>query len=212
MVDYYSTRYIDNPARRKVWMAIVDYLVRFTGRDARTIVDVGCGYGDFINNAPGKRLIAVDLNSDSKQFLKEGIEFFCSPATDLSFISSGSVDFVFTSNLLEHLTDSELDLAILEFRRILKAGGILITMQPNFYYAYREYFDDYTHKKVFSHESLVDLFLTKGFGLIAIEKRFLPFSLKSKLPKSYWLTKLYLASFYRPFAKQMLGVFKKNEE
>jgi len=212
MGDYYATRYVDNPGRRKVWMAIVGYLVRFMDRDSSTVVDVGCGYGDFINNAPGKRRIAVDLNPDSKKFLKEGIEFFCSPATDLSFISSGSVDLVFTSNLLEHLTDSELDVTILEFRRILKAGGLLITMQPNFYYAYREYFDDYTHKKIFSHESLVDLFLANGFGLIKMEKRFLPFSLKSKLPKSYWLTKLYLASFYRPFAKQMLGIFKNTGE
>jgi len=118
------------------------------------------------------------------------------------------MDLLFTSNLLEHLTDSDLDSAISEFKRVLKVGGVIITMQPNYYYAYREYFDDYTHKKVFSHESLVDWFMANGFSLVSIEKRFLPFSLKSRLPKSYWLTKLYLLSFYRPFAKQMLGVFR----
>lgn len=212
MSEYYATRYVDNPGRRKVWLAIVDYLSRFVSDDMAVIVDVGCGYGDFINNIRGKRLVAVDLNANAKKYLQDGIEFFCSPASDLSFIDASSVDLVFTSNLLEHLTDSELDVIMSEFRRILKVGGVVITMQPNFYYAYREYFDDYTHKKVFSHESLVDLFLANGFGLVAIEKRFLPFSLKSRLPKSYWLTKIYLSLFYRPFAKQMLGVFKKSAE
>jgi SAM-dependent methyltransferase len=172
------------------------------------IVDVGCGYGDFINHVQGGRLVAVDLNPDAEQYVKEGVEFYCSSATDLSFIESASMDLLFTSNLLEHLTDSDLDSAICEFKRVLKAGGVVITMQPNYYYAYREYFDDYTHKKVFSHESLVDWFMANGFSLVSIEKRFLPFSLKSRLPKSYWLTKLYLLSFYRPFAKQMLGVFR----
>lgn len=212
MSEYYATRYVDNPGRRKVWLAIVDYLSRFVGDNLEAIVDVGCGYGDFINNMHGRRLVAVDLNAGAKKYLRDSVEFFCSPASDLSFIDTATVDLVFTSNLLEHLTDSELDVVLSEFRRVLKVGGVIITMQPNFYYAYREYFDDYTHKKIFSHESLVDIFLANGFSLVAMEKKFLPFSLKSRLPKSYWLTKLYLMSFYRPFAKQMLGVFKKSAE
>jgi len=208
MGDYYTTRYAENVGRSKVWKAIVEYLSKYWKLELPKIVDVGCGYGDFINHVQGGRLVAVDLNPDAEQYVKEGVEFFCSSATDLSFIESASMDLLFTSNLLEHLTDSDLDSAICEFKRVLKAGGVVITMQPNYYYAYREYFDDYTHKKVFSHESLVDWFMANGFSLVSIEKRFLPFSLKSRLPKSYWLTKLYLLSFYRPFAKQMLGVFR----
>ncbi len=209
MGDYYATRYAENVGRSKVWKAIVEYLSKYGKFDLLKIVDVGCGYGDFINHVQGGRLVAVDLNPDAERYLKKGVEFFCSSATDLSFIDSASMDLLFTSNLLEHLTDSDLDSAMSEFKRVLKVGGVVITMQPNYYYAYREYFDDYTHKKAFSHESLVDWFLANGFSLVSIEKRFLPFSLKSRLPKSYWLTRLYLLSFYRPFAKQMLGVFRK---
>lgn len=208
MGAYYATRYAENVGRSKVWKAIVEYLSKYSELELPKIVDVGCGYGDFINHVQGARLVAVDLNPDAEKYLKEGVEFFCSSATDLSFIESASMDMLFTSNLLEHLTDSDLDSAISEFARVLKVGGIVVTMQPNYFYAYREYFDDYTHKKVFSHESLVDWFTANGFSLVSIEKRFLPFSLKSRLPKSYLLTKLYLRSFYRPFAKQMLGVFR----
>jgi SAM-dependent methyltransferase len=209
MGDYYATRYAESSGRSKVWKAIVEYLAKYINGYSLGIIDVGCGYGDFINNIQGSRLVAVDLNPNAEQYLKEGVEFFCSSATDLSFIDSASVDLLFTSNLLEHLTDLDLDAAISEFKRVLKVGGVVITMQPNFFYAYREYFDDYTHKKVFSHESLVDFFKANGFSLVSIERRFMPFSLKSRLPKSYWLTKFYLWSFYRPFAKQMLGIFRK---
>ena len=40
----------------------------------------------------------------------------------------------------------------------------------------------------------------------AVEKRFLPLTLKSALPKSYWLTKTYLHLPWRPMAGQMLVV------
>jgi hypothetical protein len=70
----------------------------------------------------------------------------------------------------------------------------------------REYWDDYTHKKAFSHVSLVDFLVANGFKIVRVEKRFIPFSLKSRLPKSYLLTKLYLMLPFRIFAKQMLVV------
>jgi hypothetical protein len=36
-----------------------------------------------------------------------------------------------------------------------------------------------------------------------------PFSFKSLLPKSYWVTKVYLSSFWRPLARQMLIVAER---
>ena len=82
-------------------------------------------------------------------------------------------------------------------------------MQPNIFYAYREYWDDYTHKKAFSHNSLCDFLASQGFIVDRVEGRFIPFSLKSRLPKSHWLTKLYLALPFRVFAKQMFVMGRK---
>lgn len=210
MSGYYATRYAPDPGRTKVWKAIVKYLEKYIGVGTGTIIDIGCGYGDFINNVEAKSKFAIDLNPDASGYLAEGITFNATKVTDLSCMPTHSVDVAFSSNLLEHLSDAELAEAAAEFKRILKPNGLFITMQPNFYYAYREYFDDFTHKKVFSHESLVDFFSSSGFELVNMEKKFVPFSLKSRLPKSYFLTKLYLMSFYRPFAKQMLGVFRNR--
>lgn len=212
MASYYTTRYTPDPGRTKVWKAIINYLKKYTGPSCGSVVDIGCGYGDFINNVNATQRYAVDLNPDAAGYLIDSVKFNSTRVTDLSCISDSSIDLAFSSNLLEHLTDEELAIAASEFLRILKPGGLFITMQPNFYYAYREYFDDFTHKKVFSHESLADFFRANDFELVAMEKRFVPFSLRSRLPKTYILTRLYLASFYRPSAKQMLGVFRKKIE
>lgn len=210
MSDYYSTRYTPDPGRTKVWRAIVEYVeAKYVGKP-RAVLDLGCGYGDFVNNIHCETKYAVDLNADAKNYLNPGVKFICSTADNLSSVPDASIDLVFSSNLMEHLTDPELEATAREITRVLAPGGRFITMQPNYFYAYREYFDDYTHKKVFSHQSLSDFFTSQGFDLIAIEKKFLPFSLKSLLPKTYILTKLYLNLPFSPMAKQMLGVFGKK--
>ncbi len=205
---YYATRFGYNASREKVWRAITHYLKRYI-RDTDNVLDLGCGYGDFINNVSSSGKFAIDLNPEMAEFLSPTIKFSAQSALD-SFDNcpSSSLDVVFASNLLEHFDDGELSRILDNVKRALKKEGKLVLMQPNYYYAYREYWDDYTHKKAFSHISIVDFVVSKGFVVENVEKRFLPFSLKSKLPKSYWLTRIYLASNFRPFAKQMLAVFK----
>jgi len=210
MSEYYDTRYTFDRGRKKVWKAIAEYLQHFINRNTDSVLDLGAGYCDFINNIKARERLAVDMNPDGSQFCEKGVKFHRASVTDLSMLQEQSIDVLFASNLLEHLDDSELECMVKEFNRILKQGSRVILMQPNFKYAYKEYFDDYTHKKVFTHISLRDYLQANGFESIEIHPKFLPFSLKSKLPKSYYLTKLYLHSFYKPMAKQMLLVFKKD--
>jgi SAM-dependent methyltransferase len=166
-------------------------------------------YCDFINNIKAAKKYAVDINPDGYKFCDANVEFINSSINHIAKIKHNSIDVLFASNLLEHLDDKELDQALSEFNRILKTGARVILLQPNFRYAYKEYFDDYTHKKIFTHVSLRDYFEARSYKPLNVLPKFLPFSLKSKLPKSYLLTKLYLASFYKPMAKQMLLVLEK---
>jgi predicted SAM-dependent methyltransferase len=170
---------------------------------------LGAGYCDFINNIKAGKKIALDINEKSKDYCSRDVQFFVASAVNLSPISTGSVDVVFASNFLEHFDDIELGEVVGEIYRILKKGGRIILIQPNYYYAYREYFDDYTHKKVFSDKSLSDFLASHEFKKIKIVPRFLPFSFKSRIPRSYWLTRLYLALPIKPMAKQMLLIFEK---
>ena len=208
MDKYFETRYKYDKDRSSVWMAICEYLQTFIDSQGTT-VDLGAGYCDFINNINSKKKIAVDMNFDSLNYCHPNVKFIKAKVYKISKIKNLSVDTIFASNLLEHLNDEELELLIIEFKRILKRGGKIILIQPNYKYAYKDYFDDYTHKKVFSHISIVDFFVSHNFTLSKLFPKFMPFSLKSRLPKSYLLTKIYLHSFFKPFAKQMLVIFVK---
>jgi SAM-dependent methyltransferase len=210
MSDYYNTRYSFDAGRHRVWRAITEYLQRYVRADSDCVVDLGAGYCDFINQIRARERFAVDIDPSGAQHCGPDVKFLCASANDLDALPQKGVDVLFASNLLEHLDDAELTRAMAAFKRVLKPGARVIIMQPNFHYAYREYFDDYTHKKVFTHVSLRDFFEANGFSALNVIPRFLPFSLKSRLPKSYWLTKFYLLSFYRPMAKQMLLVFESR--
>lgn len=205
--NYYKTRFKFDPGRQKVWRAITEYLQPYVGED-KTVLDLGTGYGDFINLVEAKTKYALDLNPAAADYLDESITFINKRADESDDITDGTLDVMFSSNLFEHLDRTELDVAMAAVTRAMKPGGTLILVGPNFRYAYREYFDDYTHKTIYTHVSLADLMYEYGFEPVKIMPRFLPLSLKSRLPKSYWLTKLYLASPVKPMGKQMLLIFE----
>jgi ubiquinone/menaquinone biosynthesis C-methylase UbiE len=206
--EYFETRLAHHPGRTATWQAICARLQRYV-RAGDTVVDVGAGRADFINNIEARDKVAIDLEPEAGRFCASGVRFIPGSATDLP-LEPESVDVCFASNLLEHLTDEQVTLTLASMRKILRPGGRLVLIQPNYYYAYREYWDDYTHKKAFSHTSLADLVVASGFRLQEVVPRFLPFSFKSSVPTSYWLVRAYLASPWRPLAKQMLLVATKD--
>jgi SAM-dependent methyltransferase len=205
---YRQSRFTFDPARSSVWKAIVAYLSPYIP-EGGSVLDLGSGYCDFINAVRARRKWALDLYLDPAEFAKDGVTPLRADVTDLAAIPDGSLDVVFASNLLEHLTDDKLALTLSSVKAKLRAGGRFIAIQPNFAYCYRSYFDDYTHVRVFSHVSLPDFLESQGFAIDRVVPRFLPFSMKSRVPKWPFLVWLYLRSPVRPFAKQMLVVARK---
>ena len=205
--NYHKTRFKFDPGRVKVWRAITEYLQPYVGLN-KTVLDLGTGYGDFINIIKAKKKYALDISPAVKDYIGKEVVFINKPSTSLEDVPTNSVDVVFASNLLEHLERTELDQTMKGIKRCMKNGGTLILIQPNFRYAYKNYFDDYTHKAMFSHLSLADAMFGYGFKPIKVVPKFLPLTLKSKLPKSYLLTKMYLNSPIHPLGKQMLLIFE----
>ena len=92
-------------------------------------------------------------------------------------------------------------------REIDERGGRLIVIQPNFRYAAKHYFDDYTHRSVFTDVSLPNLLRAHGFAIDRVDPRFLPYSMRgTKLPIRRWTVRAYLRSPFRPMAGQMLVI------
>jgi SAM-dependent methyltransferase len=209
---YYESRYTFDKGRKKVWRAICEYISKYIQGKNYTIVDIGAGYCDFINQIEAANKIAIDSNAESKKFCGENIDFYSSFDSffETEKKEGKNIDIFFMSNLLEHLTDTEAQNLLRSIYDCLNNNGKVIIIQPNYYYAYREYWDDYTHLKAYTHTSLMDLLKSIGFKIERCEKRFLPFTMKSILPKTYILTKLYLNLPMKPFAKQMLIIADKK--
>jgi ubiquinone/menaquinone biosynthesis C-methylase UbiE len=68
-----------------------------------TVLDLACGYGEFLNNVKAATRHAVDLNSDAVGRLDKSVRFTHTSAADLSKLPPKTMDVVFTSNFLEHL-------------------------------------------------------------------------------------------------------------
>jgi SAM-dependent methyltransferase len=167
------------------------------------VLELGAGYGHFINQVVARRRIAVDSWPGFAEYAADGVETKIGDVADLSFLEPRSVNFAFASNLFEHIRQDDLAAVLAQLKDALTLSGTLNILQPNYYYAYREYFDDYTHATVYSHISLCDFLEAHGYEVIDCRPRFLPLTVKSRLPVSELLIRLYLASPWKPLAKQM---------
>jgi hypothetical protein len=99
---------------------------------------------------------------------------------------------------------------IADVSALLKPGGRFIVIQPNFRYAYRHYFDDYTHRSVFTDTSLATLLRAHGLRTELVQPRFLPYSMKdTSAPIAPWIVRAYLRSPIKPRAGQMLIVAQR---
>jgi len=207
--SYFETRFVPDERRRVVWQHVAQYLARWMPAQG-ALLDLGAGYADLANAAVCARRVALDLRADLADYVAAGVEAEVGDVTDLSRFADGTFDCVFASNLLEHLDWPQLERCADEVRRVLKPGGHFIAVQPNFRLDPKRYFDDFTHRTIFTDESLPDFLASRGLPLAHREARFLPLTMKSRLSFGHRLVPLYLRMPYRPFAGQMLVVARRD--
>lgn len=156
------------------------------------VLDVAAGYCEFINNIKAKKKIALDLNPDVKQFAENDVEVIISSSTDMKQIDSQTVDVAFTSNLFEHLCKDNIVKTIKEVYRVLRKDGRFLVLQPNIRYCYRDYWMFFDHITPLDDRSLTEVLEINGFEVVECRPRFLPYTTRSKPPKSAFLLKIYL--------------------
>ena len=205
-MSYHDSRLTQDARRDTVWKALWRYVFRHRIAADDCVLDLGCGYGEFINNVTARRRIGLDMWPGIRKHLGPGVEGIVGSVTDLGGIDDASVDFAFASNLFEHISQADFAKVLASLKTKLSAKGTLTILQPNYRYAYREYFDDYTHVSIYSHVSLADFLAANGYEVMEVRPRFLPLTVKSRLPVSPFLIGLYLASPFKPMGKQMLLV------
>src|SRR6202030_1696640 len=163
----------------------------------------------FSREIQAARKWSLDLNQALVKHWDTSVTPLIQPATDPWPLSSGSLGTVFASNFFEHLTLEEGASVLGEASRVLRPGGRLIAVQPNFRLEPRRYFDDYTHRTAFTDNGFRDFLRALDWRVVHCEPRFLPFTMKSRLPTAEWLVRGYLALPVRPLAGQFLIIAEK---
>jgi len=202
--DLYGFRFQGRERQRaEVWKVLCERFFQRLVPEGGTVLDGGCGSGEFLNHVRAARRIGIDADPRARESLAPGIEFRQGSVLDLDGFPPASVDLFFCSNLLEHLAGKEevgrfLDTA----RRVLRPGGALLVLGPNIRYTGGAYWDFWDHHTPLTERSLVEAMYLHGLRVDLCIPRFLPYTTKTRLPQHPALVRLYLAV---PLAWRVLG-------
>ena len=210
----YSRRFQGNQAYRiRVWRVLVRHFFQKHIPCDGTVLDLGCGYGEFINSVTAHVKYGMDLNPATVDHLASEVKMLrqdCSARWDLP---DGSLDAVFTSNFFEHLPDkATLARTLQQAHRCLKPGGRLIAMGPNIKHLPGAYWDFWDHYLPLTELSLSEGLETNGFAVEICHGRFLPYTMVSAREYPDFVLKCYLGLpwVWRFFGRQFLVVARKR--
>jgi len=198
--------------RNQVWKILVKQFFSKWIRSTDHILDLGCGYGEFINHTKCEVRHAMDLNPKTRSLMDKEIIFHEQDCSKPWKIESNSLDLVFTSNFFEHLRNKEsLDCTVGEIKKALKPEGRLIAMGPNISVLKGKYWDFWDHYVALSDQSLCELLQIHNFTIERSESKFLPYNMVRVKEHPLFLVSLYLKFpfLWKIFGKQFLIIAKK---
>jgi len=144
------------------------------------LLELGCGRGEFLKGFSdiGIDCYGVDLSDYAKKIC---------PTADISKVNllleelpfqDNFFDFIYSKSFIEHFYYPE---KIFEKSyRVLKPGGKLISLTPDWETIYKMFYEDYTHRTPFTITSLKDIHLINGFKNVKVERfRQLPITWKN---------------------------------
>lgn len=190
----YNARFIGKTKyRNRIWQTLVPYFSKWIPRDG-TVLDLGAGYCEFINNVKAGRKYAMDLNPDVQRLAAKDVTVFQQDCSLPWPLERDTLDAVFTSNFLEHLPDKGSVRKVLSNAfDCLKPGGRFIAMGPNIKYLPGAYWDFFDHYVELSDLSLAEALSNCGYLIEERIARFLPYTMSHGPEYPNLLLRIYLA-------------------
>jgi SAM-dependent methyltransferase len=168
-----------------------------------SVLDLGCGYGEFINQIQADVRWGMDLNPDAAAHLGGGITFLRQDCAQPWALPEHSLDWVVTSNFFEHLPTKQcLEDTLLQAHRALKPGGRIWCMGPNVNALPGKYWDFWDHHIALSDKSMTEVLALKGFVIEEAIPRFMPYTMVGGPKYPLWMVDAYL---HCPWAWPVLG-------
>jgi len=119
-------------------------------------VDLGSGDGSFGKVCRYNNISSIPFDYPMTDF-----------ETDYLSVKSNIIDFVTMNAVIEHINNP--NNIFNEIRRILKDGGFLFIRTPNWKLDYKNFYNDPTHVKPYSADTLRSLLELFGFEVIHLE-------------------------------------------
>ncbi len=204
----------DMLARRAgVWKILCrHWFARYISPEAK-VLEVAAGYCEFINNIEASERVTVDINPETRRHAEPDVTVHETAAERLAeVVPHAYFDTVFMSNFLEHCRSRDVMLAVLHAAAVvLKPGGRLLILGPNFRYCYKEYFDYFDHHLPLTEKAVVEALQLVGLKIEVVKPRTLPFTFRSRFPSWPLLVHLYLRLpfLWHLFGAQFFIVSKK---
>jgi SAM-dependent methyltransferase len=209
----YANRFAGEEAEReRLWRVLTrSYFQQWIG-PGDTVLDVGAGYCEFINNIEAAHKYALDLNPMTRSKAAPDVSVLSQDVSRPWELDPETINLVFSSNFFEHLPGKQdFQHCLREIHRVLRPGGRLLALGPNIRYCYDVYWDFFDHHLPLSDRSLVEALEFTGFQIDRVIPRFLPYTMKGKKPPPALMVRLYLSLpiCWRFLGKQFLVIAHK---
>jgi SAM-dependent methyltransferase len=199
--------------RNEVWKILTrDFFQKWVLSEA-AVLDLGCGYGEFINHIRCAKKYGMDLNAMAERHLGPEVKFISQDCSQPWPLSDASLDVIFTSNFFEHLpSKATLSATFEQAFRCLRPDGRLIAMGPNIKFLPGRYWDFWDHYLPLTELSLAERLTTHGFQMILQRDRFLPYTMVGgrRWPMAFVRAYLKFPLAWKVLGKQFLIVAEKR--
>jgi SAM-dependent methyltransferase len=199
--------------RHRVWTVLTGQFFQRYVEPSATVLELGCGWGEFINQIRAGRKFGMDLNPSSPAHLAAGVTFLHQDCSQRWPLEDGSLDVVFTSNFFEHLPDkTSLGRTLAEAYRCLRPGGRIVCLGPNIRALAGAYWDFWDHYLPLTEHALEEGLELTGFEIAESHARFLPYTMSRDRHRPLWMLSLYLKLpvLWAIFGRQFLVVGRRS--
>ncbi|WP_256867415.1 class I SAM-dependent methyltransferase [Winogradskyella forsetii] len=141
--------------------------------DSKTLLDMGCGTGDFLETAlkANWKIIGIEPNESARRIANSKTNNAVFKTEELSKLKPHSFDVITLWHVLEHLPKLEMHTEI--FKKLLKPNGTLVIAVPNYKSYDAEYYKNFwaaydvpRHLWHFSKTSISELFKKENMTLV----------------------------------------------
>lgn len=159
------TRYTDliyNDINKNYAHKLCEYIAtNYFNRETlgKKLLDVGCGMGVHIDkfNLLGYNTYGIDIRKENDYSRIRQ----CDAEHDRFPFDDNTFDYIFSKSFIEHIIRP--DNFLNECYRVLKPGGVIVIMTPDWKSQLKFFWDDYSHYHAWTIKSLKDVLSIFGF-------------------------------------------------